>query len=80
MKLRNGIRVHTIKKIVSAIILGKSILCNGEDWCKTSFIRREIKMTPVISRLICCTIIETKNYRIEVQGNFAFRKHAEIYT
>ena len=36
-----------------------------------------VKMTPVISRL---TIIETKNYRIEVQGIFAFRKHAEIYT
>ena len=40
------------KKTVSSIILGISILCNGEDWCKTSFIRREIKMTPVISRLI----------------------------
>ena len=40
------------KKAVSSIILGISISCNSEDWCKTSFIRREIKMTPVISRLI----------------------------
>ena len=52
-------------------------------------------MTPVISRHIWCTVIETKNYRIEskkvsndqvkisqveVQVEFAFRKHAEIYT
>ena len=51
MKLRNGVRAHMIKTI-SSIILGISILCNGEDWSKTSFIRREIKMTPVISRLI----------------------------
>ena len=40
------------KKTVSSIILGKSIVCNGEDWCKTWFIRRDIKMPPVISRLI----------------------------
>ena len=73
MKLRNGIRVDTIKqkkkkkktttkqqqqqqqqqqKTVSSIILDVSILCNGEDWCKTWFIRREIKMTLVISRHI----------------------------
>ena len=71
MKLRNGTILHTIKT-VSSIILGISILCNGGNWCKTSFIRRENKMTPVVSRLIWCTIIETKNYRIEVQGNFAF--------
>ena len=51
MKLRNGLRVHTINAVPS-IILGKSILCNGEDWYKTSFIRREIKMTPGLSRLI----------------------------
>ena len=61
------------------IILGISILCNDEDWRKTWFIRREItKMTPVISRHISCTIIETKNYRTEVQCKFAFRKHVEI--
>ena len=41
-------RGHTIKKKLS-IILGISSLCNGEVWCKTSFIRRELKMTPVIS-------------------------------
>ena len=33
-------------------ILGISILCYGQDWCKTWFIRREIKITPVISRHI----------------------------
>ena len=40
------------KKQYHQIILGISILCNGEDWCKTWFIWREIKMTPVISRHI----------------------------
>ena len=52
MKLRNDIRVHKIQKQYHQIILGISILCNGEDWCKTWFIRREIKMTPVIVRHI----------------------------
>ena len=42
---------HDKKKTVSSIVLGISILCNGEDWYKTWFIRREIKMIPVISRL-----------------------------
>ena len=37
------------KKQYHQIILGISILCNSEDWCKTCFIRREFKMTPVIS-------------------------------
>ena len=40
------------KKQYHQIILGISILFNGEGWCKTWFIRREVKMTPVISRHI----------------------------
>ena len=52
VKLRNGmsIRVHTIKKSIINYFVYICILCEG--WCKASFIRREIKMTTVISRLI----------------------------
>ena len=42
MKLRNGIRVHKQRKTLSSDILSISILCNGEVWCKTSFIQRDI--------------------------------------
>ena len=40
------------QKTVSSLILGISILRNGVAKYKAWFIRREIKMTPVINRLI----------------------------